>query len=218
MDDLNNIYHSTQVEVAAAIDDSNELTLATAVQRIVAWLINRVIEVVLMIPAFGLIIVLLFKSGGKLDDFENMQTVYASLFWGIGLVMLLYLIYGVVQVYYMSKFGQSIGKKLMKIRVVRENGDVAGFVHNVLLREFVYGLICSVIMMVLMGIFFAVFGLEANSGVAMVVDALLQIVSYLPTIICFIMLFMEAASAKPCKTCLPKPMWCKFNYGMKPYY
>ena len=192
MDDLNNIYHSTQVEVAAAIDDSNELTLATAVQRIVAWLINRVIEVVLMIPAFGLIIVLLFKSGGKLDDFENMQTVYASLFWGIGLVMLLYLIYGVVQVYYMSKFGQSIGKKLMKIRVVRENGDVAGFVHNVLLREFVYGLICSVIMMVLMGIFFAVFGLEANSGVAMVVDALLQIVSYLPTIICFIMLFMES--------------------------
>ena len=204
MDDLNNIYHSTQVEVAAAIDDSNELTLATAVQRIVAWLINRVIEVVLMIPEFGLIIVLLFKSGGKLDDFENMQTVYASLFWGIGLVMLLYLIYGVVQVYYMSKFGQSIGKKLMKIRVVRENGDVAGFVHNVLLREFVYGLICSVIMMVLMGIFFAVFGLEANSGVAMVVDALLQIVSYLPTIICFIMLFMESRQRQTLQDMLAK--------------
>ena len=204
MDDLNNIYHSTQVEVAAAIDDSNELTLATAVQRIVAWLINRVIEVVLMIPAFGLIIVLLFKSGGKLDDFENMQTVYASLFWGIGLVMLLYLIYGVVQVYYMSKFGQSIGKKLMKIRVVRENGDVAGFVHNVLLREFAYGLICSVIMMALMGIFFAVFGLEANSGVAMVVDALLQIVSYLPTIICFIMLFMESRQRQTLQDMLAK--------------
>ena len=204
MDDLNNIYHSTQVEVAAAIDDSNELTLATAVQRIVAWLINRVIEVVLMIPAFGLIIVLLIKSGGKLDDIDNMQTVYASLFWGIGLVMLLYLIYGVVQVYYMSKFGQSIGKKLMKIRVVRENGDVAGFVHNVLLREFVYGLICSVIMMVLMGIFFAVFGLEANSGVAMVVDALLQIVSYLPTIICFIMLFMESRQRQTLQDMLAK--------------
>ena len=204
MDDLNNIYHSTQVEVAAAIDDSNELILATAVQRIVAWLINRVIEVVLMIPAFGLIIVLLFKSGGKLDDFENMQTVYASLFWGIGLVMLLYLVYGVVQVYYMSKFGQSIGKKLMKIRVVRENGDVAGFVHNVLLREFVYGLICSVIMMVLMGIFFAVFGLEANSGVAMVVDALLQIISYLPTIICFIMLFMESRQRQTLQDMLAK--------------
>ena len=204
MDDLNNIYHSTQVEVAAALDDSNELILATAGQRISAWLINRVIEVVLMIPAFGLIIVLLFKSGGKLDDFENMQTVYASLFWGIGLVMLLYLIYGVVQVYYMSKFGQSIGKKLMKIRVVRENGDVAGFVHNVLLREFVYGLICSVIMMVLMGIFFAVFGLEANSGVAMVVDVLLQIVSYLPTIICFIMLFMESRQRQTLQDMLAK--------------
>ena len=204
MDDLNNIYHSTQVEVAAALDDSNELILATAGQRISAWLINRVIEVVLMIPAFGLIIVLLFKSGGKLDDFENMQTVYASLFWGIGLVMLLYLVYGVVQVYYMSKFGQSIGKKLMKIRVVRENGDVAGFVHNVLLREFVYGLICSVIMMVLMGIFFAVFGLEANSGVAMVVDVLLQIVSYVPTIVCFIMLFMESRQRQTLQDMLAK--------------
>ena len=204
MDDLNNIYHSTQVEVAAALDDSVELELATAVQRIVAWLINRVIEVVLMIPAFGLIIVLLIKSGGKLDDIDNMQTVYASLFWGIGLVMLLYLIYGVVQVYYMSKHGQSIGKKLMKIRVVRENGDVAGFVHNVLLREFVYGLICSVIMMVLMGIFFAVFGLEANSGVAMVMDALLQIVSYVPTIVCFIMLFMESRQRQTLQDILAK--------------
>ena len=204
MDDLNNIYHSTQVEVAAALEDSVELELATAVQRIVAWLINRVIEVVLMIPAFGLIIVLLIKSGGKLDDIDNMQTVYASLFWGIGLVMLLYLIYGVVQVYYMSKHGQSIGKKLMKIRVVRENGDVAGFVHNVLLREFVYGLICSVIMMVLMGIFFAVFGLEANSGVAMVMDALLQIVSYVPTIVCFIMLFMESRQRQTLQDILAK--------------
>ena len=204
MDDLNNIYHSTQVEVAAALEDSVELELATAVQRIVAWLINRVIEVVLMIPAFGLIIVLLIKSGGKLDDIDNMQTVYASLFWGIGLVMLLYLIYGVVQVYYMSKHGQSIGKKLMKIRVVRENGDVAGFVHNVLLREFVYGLICSVIMMVLMGIFFAVFGLEANSGVAMVMDALLQIVSYVPTIVCFIMLFMESRQRQTLQDMLAK--------------
>ena len=204
MDDLNNIYHSTQVEVAAALDDSVELELATAVQRIVAWLINRVIEVVLMIPAFGLIIVLLIKSGGKLDDIDNMQTVYASLFWGIGLVMLLYLIYGVVQVYYMSKHGQSIGKKLMKIRVVRENGDVAGFVHNVLLREFTYGLICSVIMMVLMGIFFAVFGLEANSGVAMVMDALLQIVSYVPTIVCFIMLFMESRQRQTLQDMLAK--------------
>ena len=204
MDELNNIYHSTQVEVAAALEDSVELELATAVQRIVAWLINRVIEVVLMIPAFGLIIVLLIKSGGKLDDIDNMQTVYASLFWGIGLVMLLYLIYGVVQVYYMRKYGQSIGKKLMKIRVVRENGDVAGFVHNVLLREFTYGLICSVIMMVLMGIFFAVFGLEANSGVAMVMDALLQIVSYVPTIVCFIMLFMESRQRQTLQDMLAK--------------
>ena len=55
-----------------------------------------------------------------------------------------------------------------------------------------------------MGIFFAVFGLEANSGVAMVVDALLQIVSYLPTIICFIMLFMESRQRQTLQDMLAK--------------
>lgn len=170
MEPLDNIYHSTQVEVATAIENDDEVELATAVQRIVAWIINRVIEVVLMIPAFGLIIALVLKSSGGTSDFENMETMFASLLGGLGLVMVLYLIYGGIQLYFMCKYGQSIGKKLMKIRVVRENGDVAGFVHNVLLREVAYGLICSVIMMVLMGIFFAVFGLEANSGVAMAVS------------------------------------------------
>ena len=64
MEPLDNIYHSTQVEVAAAIENDEEVELATAVQRIVAWIINRVIEVVLMIPAFGLIIALVLKSSG----------------------------------------------------------------------------------------------------------------------------------------------------------
>lgn len=204
MEPLDNIYHSTQVEVATAIENDEEVELATAVQRIVAWIINRVIEVVLMIPAFGLIIALVLKSSGGTSDFENMETMFASLLGGLGLVMVLYLIYGGIQLYFMCKYGQSIGKKLMKIRVVRENGDVAGFVHNVLLREVAYGLICSVIMMVLMGIFFAVFGLEANSGVAMAVDVLLQIVSYVPTIVCFIMLFMESRQRQTLQDMLAK--------------
>ena len=133
-----------------------------------------------------------------------METMFASLLGGLGLVMVLYLIYGGIQLYFMCKYGQSIGKKLMKIRVVRENGDMAGFVHNVLLREVAYGLICSVIMMVLMGIFVAVFGVEANSGVAMVIDVLLQIVSYLPTLACFIMLFMESRNRQTLQDLLAK--------------
>ena len=73
-----------------------------------------------------------------------------------------------------------------------------------LLREVAYGLICSVIMMVLMGIFVAVFGVEANSGVAMVIDVLLQIVSYLPTLACFIMLFMESRNRQTLQDLLAK--------------
>lgn len=85
MEPLDNIYHSTQVEVAAAIENDDEVELATAVQRIVAWIINRVIEVVLMIPAFGLIIALVLKSSGGTSDFENMETMFASLLGWAGL-------------------------------------------------------------------------------------------------------------------------------------
>ena len=203
MEPLDSIYHSTQVEVGNS-GDEDEVNLASAAQRIAAWIINRGIEIVLMIPAFVLIVVLIMQNKGGLEDLENMESFFTSMLGGIGLVMVLYLIYGGIQLYFMCKYGQSIGKKLMKIRVVRENGDVAGFVHNVLLREVAYGLICSVIMMVLMGIFFAVFGLEANSGVAMAVDVLLQIVSYVPTIVCFIMLFMESRQRQTLQDMLAK--------------
>ena len=203
MEPLDSIYHSTQVEVGSS-GDEDEVNLASAAQRIAAWIINRGIEIVLMIPAIVLIVVLIMQNKNGLDDLENMESFFTSMMGGIGLVMVLYLIYGGIQLYFMCKYGQSIGKKLMKIRVVRENGDVAGFVHNVLLREIAYGLICSVIMMVLMGIFFAVFGLEANSGVAMAVDVLLQIVSYVPTIVCFIMLFMESRQRQTLQDMLAK--------------
>ena len=203
MEPLDSIYHSTQVEVGSS-GDEDEVNLASAAQRIAAWIINRGIEIVLMIPAIVLIVVLIMQNKNGLDDLENMESFFTSMMGGIGLVMVLYLIYGGIQLYFMCKYGQSIGKKLMKIRVVRENGDMAGFVHNVLLREVAYGLICSVIMMVLMGIFVAVFGVEANSGVAMVIDVLLQIVSYLPTLACFIMLFMESRNRQTLQDLLAK--------------
>ena len=203
MEPLDSIYHSTQVEVGSN-GDEDEVNLASAAQRIAAWIINRGIEIVLMIPAIVLIVVLIMQNKNGLDDIENMESFFTSMMGGIGLVMVLYLIYGGIQLYFMCKYGQSIGKKLMKIRVVRENGDMAGFVHNVLLREVVYGLICSVIMMVLMGVFVAVFGVEANSGIAMVIDVLLQIVSYLPTLACFIMLFMESRNRQTLQDLLAK--------------
>ena len=203
MEPLDSIYHSTQVEVGSN-GDEDEVNLASAAQRIAAWIINRGIEIVLMIPAIVLIVVLIMQNKNGLDDIENMESFFTSMMGGIGLVMVLYLIYGGIQLYFMCKYGQSIGKKLMKIRVVRENGDMAGFVHNVLLREVAYGLICAVIMMVLMGIFVAVFGVEANSGVAMVIDVLLQIVSYLPTLACFIMLFMESRNRQTLQDLLAK--------------
>ena len=103
MDDLNSIYHSTQVAMAATEDDGDELELASPAQRIVAWLINRVIEIALLIPIIGVVIALLWQTRGSSDPSLLMTSMMGSL----GLVGLLYLIYAGVQVYLMSKYGQS---------------------------------------------------------------------------------------------------------------
>ena len=61
MEPLDSIYHSTQVEVGSS-GDEDEVNLASAAQRIAAWIINRGIEIVLMIPAIVLIVVLVMQT------------------------------------------------------------------------------------------------------------------------------------------------------------
>ena len=51
---------------------------------------------------------------------------------------------GIVQIYLLSTRGQSIGKRWMKIRIVKLDGSNPGFVGAVLLRVFVNGLISAI--------------------------------------------------------------------------
>ena len=200
MDDFNSIYHSTQVEMVATEDDGDELELASAVQRIVAWIINRVIEIAMLIPAIGVIFALLWQAQGSKDADLLMTSMMGSL----GLVGLLYLVYSGVQVYLMSKYGQSIGKRLMKIRVVTEDGDKAGFVRNVLLRELAYGAICMVIMLGIGFLAELVFGTSDNVMATMAVNGMVEFISYIPTIICLVMLFLESRNRQTLQDLLAK--------------
>lgn len=62
------------------------------------------------------------------------------------IVMLLAMLVLVVyQVVIMTRDGQSIGKKLMGIRVVNEDGENPGFVRYVLMREFGFNLVFQLI-------------------------------------------------------------------------
>jgi uncharacterized RDD family membrane protein YckC len=62
----------------------------------------------------------------------------------MGLVGLWIIAVAIYQIYLLSTRGQTVGKRWMKVRVVKLDGSPPGFVHAVLLRVFVNGLISAV--------------------------------------------------------------------------
>ncbi|UOO90347.1 RDD family protein [Vitreoscilla massiliensis] len=146
MNDLNNVYQSTQVDYED--DGGEEMELATPGKRIAAYLINYLISLVAAVP---LIIgfyqmyksyVISAQAGASAPDFSG-----ASMGM-IGLGSLLVLAYYIVQAVLMSKNGQSMGKRIMKIKVVDEDGDNPGFVKVVLMREVVPNLVLAFVGMI----------------------------------------------------------------------
>ncbi|HFB4862818.1 TPA: RDD family protein, partial [Neisseria gonorrhoeae] len=63
-------------------------------------------------------------------------------FW-VGLAGIL--AYTVIQIYYMSRDGQSLGKKIMRIRVLKTDGRNPGFVGTVLVREIAWSVLVAII-------------------------------------------------------------------------
>jgi len=62
--------------------------------------------------------------------------------FGASLGFFFLLALAIYQIYLLTTRGQTIGKQTMKIKIVREdNGEQSGFVRNVLLREFLNGLL-----------------------------------------------------------------------------
>ena len=103
--------------------------LATPGSRLAAVLLDGLISMPLVIALFvGIVLI-----GG------NLEVIGISL---IGLSIILSLALGIYQLVIISRDGQSIGKRIMKIRIVKyEDNSNPGFVHAVLLRAFVNGLI-----------------------------------------------------------------------------
>jgi len=60
---------------------------------------------------------------------------------GLGLAILGFLVWTGITLRYMSQNGQSIGKKIVGIKVVRRDGSTASLARLVLLRNFVNGLL-----------------------------------------------------------------------------
>lgn len=179
---MNDIYNAQTEEI--------EVELAGAWERIGAALLNNVFTMIASIPMWGGVVAGVIQGRDKFNvqdnDFEKltgeeMLEMFGMIFgntWFL-LGLLVCLVYTVFQCYYMSRDGQSFGKKLLDLKVVKQNGDEAGFVGVVLLREIVFNLGCGIIVGIL-GALLA-FG-----------DTVEQILGYVPTVICIVMLFAAA--------------------------
>ena len=116
---MNNTVNNTEIEVE----------LASAGQRIAAYIINNAIWFVLMF-------IMGFVWAALVGKPTNADTVKLGM-W----VIAVSIIYLVIQVILMSCDGQSIGKKIMGIKVIDANGETAGFVRFFLLREIVFSIV-----------------------------------------------------------------------------
>lgn len=117
-----------------------EVDLAKPKARIIAVLINNILYSLLLLSS-----VFLFSLSEQLA--HPWDTIIYLL------IALSYLIYAGLQLFWMGCDGQSIGKKIMGLKVIRNNGETAGWLHNILIRELLY----SVIVCLLGGLMYGVF-------------------------------------------------------------
>ncbi|WP_314367812.1 RDD family protein [Neisseria cinerea] len=121
-----------------------EVTVAGAGDRILAALLNQLFTfLVLLVPFVGLI-AFAIKNEGRIGSGEEMFGLLlgTTSFW-VGLAGIL--AYTVIQIYYMSRDGQSLGKKIMRIRVLKTDGRNPGFVGTVLVREIAWSVLVAII-------------------------------------------------------------------------
>ena len=111
------------------IPDNNtqQFILASRMKRLFARLLDGVFGLVsALVPGF----VLTFLSDGNFNP--------ESFLLGAVVGIICFCIY---QWYLLATTAQTIGKKYLKIKIVNKNGEQAGFFVNVVLREWVMGLI-----------------------------------------------------------------------------
>ena len=106
--------------------------------RLMARLIDWVIEIMCAIPG-GILLgsevlkLVVAASQGKEPDFEQLDLPRVIL--GASVLFLSWLALLAIQVWMLSTRGQSIGKRILGIRVVKVDGSPAGIVHAWLMRE-----------------------------------------------------------------------------------
>jgi len=120
--------YAAPVEVDRVVVPAGErLPPADRAARLGAWVVDLVITVACMVPGIAVMQV----GAGQ----EDISLMFASTFLLWGLPLVLVIVYAVM----LSRTGQTPGKRLVGIKVVRrESGGSAGFLQAVLLRSILH--------------------------------------------------------------------------------
>ena len=128
-----------------------DVHIASVWSRVAAYLLNYLFNVIIFLPYYYLLYteaaaIAKQKNISFTPDLITSVSMRADMAQVGGLSTIVYLIVGIVQLYYMGRYGQSLGKKIMGIRVLKSNGSNPGFLGTVLVRELAWGLIVLVIL------------------------------------------------------------------------
>lgn len=166
-------------------EDAVEVVPASPGKRIAAYCLNVVLSVLAYVP---LIIAVAWPMRGYADraegmDVEQLSQTDWSMPWLLGGALVL-LAYALLQLRWMSRNGQSVGKKIMNIRVLKTDGNNPGFVGTVLLREVAFNLMAGFGAAVVGYLAVLLAGLSVEA-----VEPLANVVSLAVMVACVAMLF-----------------------------
>ena len=163
-----------------------EVELAGGWERIGAALLNNIFSTIAMIPIIvGFFVGLMnIKDGDNwnIDEMQIMLNKFNPLWFLVGLAI--FLAYSIWQCVLMSTTGQSLGKKLLNLKVIKSDGSEAGFVGTVLLREVVYMIASVIAVGIVSNLLFMMLTPDTSKEII-----LNNLFSYVPTLICAVMLF-----------------------------
>lgn len=173
-----------------------EVELADCWERIGAALLNNVFSTIAMIPMIvgffvGFVDDNFWNNINNIDDMQTMLIMliaqimlnkFKPLWFLVGLAI--FLAYSIWQCVLMSTTGQSLGKKLLNLKVIKSDGSEAGFVGTVLLREVVYMIASVIAVGIVSNLLFMMLTPDTSKEII-----LNNLFSYVPTLICAVMLF-----------------------------
>lgn len=125
----NNVYSTPQSQLVDQVDDS-EKPLASRWARLGASIIDSIIIMVVILPV-------MYFTGGFDGMMEGVQPGFVYTF-GIGILS--FIIFFAINYRSLVANGQSIGKKVLEIKIVDLNGNVPSFQPQLLIRYAIYSL------------------------------------------------------------------------------